>query len=541
MIRKLDPSVATRREYDCCIIGAGAAGITIALELASRGWQVCLLEAGGASFKRKAQRLLDGKVIGDSYPPLARARLSGLGGSTQVWAGWCRPLDPIDFEARPELGSPGWPLAPEEIVPFYQRAHSVCGLGDFQYQSAVWERRLGLAGSTLQSDGLENAIFHIRALDFGAAYRPRMEHLPSLDVWLHAPVLRLGVDASGAVPAAWVRAADGVEVPISAGKYVLAAGGIENARLLLLSARYPQDAPGNAYGLVGRFFSDHPFVNPGWLVFRQVRRLPSYFPRPVQVGAEATVCAALSLPASTLRAKELPGAALILYPQYEAHSAFDDPAVRAALELRDRFRARAVPGGSPALLRRALRRPDRVAIAALRKLLTRTRAAATWRVRMMFEPASHPSNRVELDEALDAAGRRRARVHWRLSEPELDAMSDSFREFDAALCDAGLGRLELSLPDNRAGWRAAVRAGKHHLCATRMHHDPRHGVVDADGRVHGVSNLFVAGSSVFSSPGYVNPTLTIVALALRLADHLRAGATRADMPESSLSKRGSVR
>jgi choline dehydrogenase-like flavoprotein len=521
---------AAERHYEFCIVGAGPAGITLALELAGRRRHVCVLEAGGESYSAAAQQLLDGAVSGGRYPPLRSTRMSVLGGSSQVWAGWCRPLDAEDFKPRPQLGTPGWPFDGDMLLPYYRRAHEHCGLTEFDYDADTWRERLAQEPLPVHADELVHCMFHVRAQQFGIAHRTRLEDETTLDVLLHASVTALDIDERGAVRAAHARTASGQRVVIRAQQYILAAGGIENAKLLLLSAPEPDRAPGNAHGLVGRFFTDHPFINPGWLVLSGgPRRLDFYFPQPVAAGAAARVRATLSLPRTVIEREELPASAMFFHPRYEAHAVFDEPAVRAFLELRDTLRSRAVPGAPKPLLSRALRGPHHIAVAALRKLLVRDGPAARWRLRMMFETAARLENRVELDHRIDAQGRPGTRLHWQVSDTELDGMRRSLRLFDAAFRRCGLGHVEISLPDDRAAWRAALEGGKHHMGTTRMHADPRQGVVDATCRVHGTRNLYIAGSSIFPSGGFANPTLTIVALAIRLADHLadttRAGST----------------
>jgi choline dehydrogenase-like flavoprotein len=525
MIRRARSGGLTTADYDVCIVGGGAAGITLALELADRGRRVCLLEAGGESYAPVAQGYLEGDVAGDRYPPLRSTRMSVLGGSTQVWAGWCRPLEPADFEPRPDLDGPGWPFTRDALLPYYERAHAVCGLAEFEYDPALWADRLGL--EPLLGDGeLSHAMFHVRALQFGVAQRARLAAAPGLDVFLHAPVTGLEVDAGGAVQGVRVRPEDGGQAVVRAGDYVVAAGGIENARLLLISAPDPARAPGNQHDLVGRFFTDHPFINPGWLVLDHgPRRLDLYFPRPAPNRVPpardggALVRATLTLPRHVMERERLPGSALFFHPRYEAHAAFDSRATRSFLELRDSLRSRAVPGSAWTLLRRAATGPHHVAVAVARKLLVRDAPAARWRLRMMFETASRYGNRVELGPERDSLGRPRARVTWRVADHELDAMRRSLAAYDEAFRRAGVGRIEPTLREASA-WRHALEGGKHHMGTTRMHTDPSRGVVDADCRVHGTHNLYIAGSSVFPNTGYANPTLTIVALALRLADHL---------------------
>jgi len=520
--------------YDVCIIGAGPAGITLALELESSGMKVCVLEAGGDGYDRDAQRLLEGTMDGDRYPPLRDTRMAALGGSSHVWAGWCRPLDSIDFEPRPGRDAPGWPFDAAALEPYYRRAHDRCGLGAFDYDS------LDVIPGTndllaVPATDVTHAMFRVLPMRFGAEYRRRLEAAPNVHVVLHAPVTRLDVTESGGCEAARVVRPDGSTHVVRARRFVLAAGGIENARLLLLSGDDPHTAPGNAAGLVGRYFTDHPFANVGTLHLNEPHALAGYFPhRPSgslaapgppaatgEAGSLATVRATLTLPREVLERDGLQNAALFFHPRYEAHPVFAAPEVTAFLEVWNKLRGKAVPEGLPPYLRRAASAPHKIVAAGARKLLVASGASRTWRCRAMFETGSRAENRVTLGEKRDALGRPLAHVDWRLSDRDLASMQGVMRHLDAALRSAGLGRIELACPDTPEGFRSLAEGGKHHMGTTRMHASAREGVVDPDGRVHGVPNLFVAGSSVFPSGGYANPTLTIVALAIRLADHLR--------------------
>src|SRR5690348_6889884 len=161
--------------YDLCIVGAGPAGLAVALELESGGWRVCVLEAGGATYERDTQRLFEGEVVGQPYPPLRDSRLGALGGSTTVWAGWCRPLEPLDFEPRTWCDAEGWPFGPEELEPWYARAHELCGLAAFDYEPARWAAALG-SPQILSTDAtFVNQIFHVYIHDFGCRYREQLD------------------------------------------------------------------------------------------------------------------------------------------------------------------------------------------------------------------------------------------------------------------------------------------------------------------------------------------------------------------------------
>ncbi len=265
--------------YDLCIVGAGAAGITLALELEATGRRVCLLEAGGAVYEAETQRLLEGEVVGQAYPPLRDTRVGALGGSTTVWAGWCRPLEALDFEPRAWYDAGGWPFGLDELRPYYARAHEICGLAAFDYDPERWAGVLGPERILPRDPTFTNEIFHVQVQNFGQRYRERLERSKYIDLVLHAPVTRARLE-DAACTAVEIRTLDGDDLAIRADRFVLAAGGVENPRLLLLSAVEPAGAPGNAGGLVGRYFTDHAFVDPGTLVLRQPDSMDFYQPRP---------------------------------------------------------------------------------------------------------------------------------------------------------------------------------------------------------------------------------------------------------------------
>lgn len=510
--------------YDLCVVGAGPAGITVALELESSGWRVCLLEAGGAAYEPDTQRLFEGEVLGQPYPPLRDTRVGALGGSTSVWAGWCRPLEPLDFEPRDWCGAEGWPFGLGELEPHYARAHELCGLAAFDYHPARWAAVLGPEQVLPADPTFANQIFHFNIQDFGQRYHERLERSRAIDLVLHAPVTRLHLDGP-ACTAAEVRTLEGHELTIRADRFVLAAGGIENPRLLLLSATDAAgaDAPGNAGGMVGRYFADHAYVDFGTLVLHRPQALGFYRLGRAERGREAMVRGVLSLRREAVERERLLHSALFFHPRYEAHRVFASAEVKAWLQLWNKLKRRGVPGAPGPYLRQAVRAPHRIAIAMARKLTVRHGPARRWRMRAAFETSFRHDNRVTLGDGRDRLGRRRARVEYRIDDADVDSMRRVTQLFDNAVRQADLGRLERAFPDEPPAWRHTMEAGKHHMGTTRMHRSPRLGVVDADGRVHGTSNLFVAGSSVFPSGGYANPTLTIVALAARLGDYLRRG------------------
>ena len=514
-------------ECDICIVGAGAAGITIALELANTPYRVCLLEAGGFRHHSATQALFRGEVHGPAYPELHETRMAALGGSTALWAGWCRPLDPIDFEVRDWISDSGWPFSYEELLPHYRTAHALCGLGPFDYDCDAWQARSGLTFLPVPQDEVTPAMFHISPVRFGATYRQALERSAQTRTLLRANALRFFLDAdSNRVQRVSAGTLHGKRIDVKAREFVLASGGIENARLLLLSGDSPETSIGNAHGVVGRYFTEHGFINFGsFIPSDPSSALDFHFPFEVlRDGQSNTVRCGFTMQPAFARRERLLNCALFFHPAYEAHAAFDSSQVRAMLDVWDKLRGRAVPGGYMKHARRALGAPGKLAVAAYRKLFAGSGPQSRWRMRSLFECLADRNNRIDLATRKDALGRPLPRITWRLSELDLRSVRCACQTLDRSLRRAGLGHLEFRFPEDSAAWSSGVEAGKHHMGTTRMHLDPRRGVVDSDCKVHGIANLYVAGSSVFPTGGFANPTLTVVALAARLAAHLRRDA-----------------
>jgi len=463
---------------DVCIVGAGAAGITIARELASSTRRVVVLESGFSDPEASTQALYDGASRGIPYFPLGDAgtRTRQFGGSTNRWNGECRPLVAIDFETRAWMPGSGWPFDLEHLRPYYERAQVVCELGPFAYTA----EDPALAGA------VEPTVIQYSApTRFGLAAHDELTRATNTTVLLGANAVDLVVTESGrAVARLVVATLTGRRFHVRAGTFVLAAGGIENARLLLASDGVARCGIGNAHDLVGRCFMEHLYLDDAASI--AVRpRVAARYTRDRQVGAQR-VRDAWTLSVATQRDEQLPGVTFVV-------------------------------GASPpraGWMGKARR--------ALRRARTALGAETVLRVKHVQEQVPNLESRVVLSTERDRLGSRRADLDWRVSSIDRQTATTSYAILDRALRTAGVGRVLDSRLVDGSDWPADLRGARHHMGTTRMDTDPTRGVVDADGRVHGVSNLYVAGSSVFPTSGSANPTLTIVALALRLADHLRA-------------------
>ncbi|MGF7178097.1 FAD-dependent oxidoreductase [Azospirillum doebereinerae] len=545
----------THIDCDVCIIGGGAAGLTIVRELAGTAHSVVLLEGGGLEADGISQALYAGRSVGLPYERLTTARSRYLGGSTNCWGGFSRPLEPNDFAVRPWIPHSGWPIARDSLTPFYERAQSVLGLGPYQYGNAYWRARVGSARADLlplggeEEDGFENRVAQLSPpIRMGEAYRADLGRAANITGFLNANVTELETNASAsAVERVHVSTLAGPSFTVGARIVVLCCGGIENARLLLLSNRVQAAGLGNGQDLVGRCFADHPrFKSSAVKLTHQGRHRTLYdvslcLARRRLKLSHPAIALAMAPTAAMQERHGLPNSRTYLVASYHSEALDAFKAINEMRLLLPRSRPgpglprASLPVASPAALlhdaaTRVLRRAPQLAHA----LFDSAVHPGWWRrgfaLETVMEPIPNPDSRVTLDHARDPFGRNLPLVDWRLTGRDQDAALET-----QALLRAELLRRGLILPTPEVVEApAGIGWCWHHMGTTRMHESPRHGVVDADGRLHGVGNLYVGGSSVFPTMGSDHPTMTIVALALRLSDRI-VRLLRDRQPSSSVS------
>lgn len=474
---------------DVCIAGAGAAGITLARELRHSGFRVVVLESGDLRPSQATQDLYAGSVDGIDYS-LTESRLRYFGGSTNHWSGWCRPLDPEDFATRSWLPRSGWPLTREELEPFYLRAQSICQIGEPLGFDA--DRIASLVGKPLlpfDPERVQTIVYFLSPpTRFGTLYRDELASAGNVIVYLNANLVNIRLaPMGGAVESFECATLSRVSFRVLAARYVLALGGIENARALLASNGQEPAGVGNQNDLVGRFFMEHPQSATSWSAFILASsEMDLAFYTTTWLLSDVSSVPAIRL-APQLRAKEgLAGMAVFL----------GEVEFREAAPFMGEFPAERLW----ALLRSA--NPPRLLSASLRA-----------------EQPPLPDSRVTLRSDRDALGIPRVNLHWSISLSDVAGMRRSLELVASEIGRIGLGRLWMPL-DASGEFRTELEGAAHHMGTTRMGVSPTEGVVDSNCRVHGLANLYVAGSSVFPTGGFANPTLTIVALALRLAEHL---------------------
>jgi choline dehydrogenase-like flavoprotein len=497
----------TLLEGDLCIIGAGAAGIAIAREWIGGSRSVLLLEGGGLQYDAAMQDLYRGEIVGLPYFPLEAARLHFFGGTTNHWAGFCSTFDTIDFTTRDWVPHSGWPIQREDLDPFYARAQPLLQLGPYEYAAAAWQRRdPGLVALPLDPRVLWTKMWQFSPpTRFGATYRDDIFNARNVRLYTHANVCEIVAnDAITRIDGLRLCDVAGRELRVRARQYILACGSIQNARLLLASNARAPAGLGNAHDLVGRFFMEHIEMPGGRLALAPSRTASM---KMYEWTAGVTKARGeLALTAAVQRDQRVLNGTVSLWPGEPdeiAKSTFQavPPETLAAMRARE---AEGKTSSAPA---------DTAGQGGARFFNVITRQ----------EQSPNPLSRVTLSTERDALGMPRVRLDWRMTPLEKHSFQRFYEILGREFGRSGLGRIQVLdwVHDADPGWPATLSGGWHHMGTTRMHQDPRRGVVDPNGRVHGLANLSVAGASVFPTGGAVNPTLTLVALSLRLSDHLK--------------------
>jgi len=496
-------------ETDICIIGAGAAGITIARELSKADLNVCFLESGGFEWDSETQALYKGMNIGDPYYDLDVSRLRYFGGTTNHWGGLCRPLDEIDFNARPWVADSGWPFSKRELEPYYIKAQEVCELGPYAYEYSDWATQepppIPFKGHRLVTRLFQNSP----PTRFGMTYRSEIKRAQNVQTYLYANVTEFEMDDSGkTVKSAHVATLSGNKFLVEAKSFVVASGGIENPRLLLLSNKVNPKGLGNDYDLVGRYFADHPIMLSGSMIVNHARFGHKLYERHKINGVPLHGFITLS-PEALERESMLNCGIMIKMLNWSENS----PSVSSLKHILDSVSKGGVPDNLGKHLSNVIWDIDGIS----ENIYGRGMDYRPASVNYWAEPEPNRDSRVSLGTEKDALGKRQLIMNWQLTERDKQNMTRMHQIVAEELGRAGLGRLKV----HEDAWDHNKNGSYHHMGTTRMHMDPAKGVVGSDCRVHGVANLFVSGSSVFPTYGHANPTLTIVALAIRLADHLK--------------------
>ncbi len=474
---------------EICVVGAGAAGITCALELERYGKKVILLEAGGIERSKESQRLYAGKSTGMPYS-ISHTRLRVFGGTTEHWSGFCAPLDSEDFERKNYIKYSGWPITREELNPYYKKAAKILKLGQYNDNPDHWiDEKNGFMRYPYGED-LTEKIWHFSPpVRFGRDYKKHFEKSENVDVFLNSPVVDMTLDESTSrVGRVTVQSAD-KRYYVRAKKIILACGGLEVPRLLLNFNKQIAKGLGNESDNVGRFFQEHPeFHRAGTLLITgptahsklyrgHTRKLKTRIAGFTQISNEIRVQKKLlSMAFYQLGADQLDDLGKEI--QYYSNNLYGHQ------KYKDNIRV----------------------------------------FRFIAEQEPNRDCRVQLDSKKDALGLFQPKLNLGLTDFDIRSMRDSVSTFANIISKHNIGKVKLLYPEMLESTREVVKKymgwGNHHMGATRMSKNPSEGVVDTNCKVHTVDNLYIGSPSVFVTSGCSNPTFTIVALAVRLAEHV---------------------
>jgi choline dehydrogenase-like flavoprotein len=484
---------ATVLTPDLAIIGGGPAGISLALALAGSKLKIALLESGGMNFDPRIQKMYAGGESGVRYTALDAGRLRYLGGATNHWGGWCRPMDAIDFEVRDWMPYSGWPITRDAIKAYYPRAQELVEAGTWMYDKAGPTMAAMAPTMPLGPGGLYTSWFQfsktrdsVLPTAFGKRYEQDLLAARNVTPYIHANVTGIRLGAGGqSVDHLDMATLNAKRFTVKPRLVVLAAGGMENARLLLASNDVMAMGVGNQNDLVGRFFADNPIPRDVATLVVFGGALPAYYANNTTVSNGTILRATLAPTPQWRRGHGVCGSLTTV----------EDP-----VELDET--------GKAAVITTAL------------ALGVNASGAKAYSLGCGMELAPDPDRRLRLTGEKDALGLPRLTLDMRIADSDFARYRQTLAELGRQLLASKAGMLRLNY-SHREQWLAAMDWGHHHLGTTRMSADPKSGVVDGDGRVHGVGNLYVAGSSVFPTYSASNPTLNLIALTLRLGDHLK--------------------
>lgn len=493
-------------EGDICIIGAGATGISIALDWIDTSYKVILLEGGGFEYDYQVQELNRGESTGQKYYPLQSSRLRYFGGTTGHWAGMCSPFDEIDFMKRDYIPYSGWPINRKDLDPFYAKANKALKLGPYNYDFDYWRNELpNLNPFPLDENVIWNKMYQYSQANYNALYKDTIVNAKNIHLYTYANAVNILANENvSTIKEINVKNHAGKTHHVKAKHFIMACGTMQNARLLLASNSQAKHGLGNDNDNVGRYFMEHLEIASAelWLLKPFPTNLYSWKYGITKASAELAITKK-----TQIEHKILNGTASLFplaigknqKPRMETWQD-DDPRSSAKNMFKNWREAAEAAKDEKGNIERAFQLNTRI------------------------EQAPNRNSRITIGSEKDELGVPRANLHWQLTNLDKRSIRKIYHLIGQQFGIAGIGRVKLMeylQDENDNSWPKGTNGGWHHMGTTRMSSDPKNGVVNSNCKVHGISNLFVAGAACYVTSGAPNPTLTAVALSLRLSDYIK--------------------
>lgn len=508
----MEGAPAEEQRADVCVVGAGAAGISLAMELVKKGKSVLLLEGGGPDIEETSQEPYKSELAGLRHNGVHVGRFRAKGGSTTRWGGQILELDESDFVERSWIAGSGWPIPKSELLPYYGRAIQLEGLSHaILNDDDVW-RQIQLKPPCIESFDLVFSRWCPEP-NFARLHAAILSEHQSVRVWLHANAVSIHWEGSR-IRSITCKTLSGVEAEFSGEQFVFCLGGIESSRFFLQP--YAAAGPWNRTGLLGRHFQDHIVCGAATVDVRDAAALHRTFDNVFRRGLKYQP--KLRLRPEIQKAQGTLNVAASLSFNSGFDAALGQLKATARKSLRGQWRET-----TTAEVMHAVRYSPLLARQLLRYRLHQRAynppdAVVGLLVHCEQEPES--SSRISLAETRDGLGMFRTRLDWQISDREVYSIRTLVEHATKALANIGHVKPDPALMALDPAFKAQCGDGYHHMGGMRMSSSPQRGLVDLDLRLHGMDNGYICSSAVFPCSGYSNPTHTLVALAVRLADHL---------------------
>jgi choline dehydrogenase-like flavoprotein len=517
-------------EADICIVGSGPAGLTIAGELIETGKSIWVIESGINGIDSKTQKLYQYENIGaNRVASQDLIRIRSYGGTSSLWSGRVAVFSDIDFSKREWVDFSGWPIDRNDLEPYFERANEILGLGPNIYDGSLFDiLKVKRTDLELNLDSLCSEFWQFsksksvkgEPTRFAKDFNPKDSD--NLNILLNANLTNINTNSTASkIKSITVKSLDGKTKTIAAKTVVLCCGGIENARVLLASKSQSEKGVGNQNDMVGRFFMDHPYCELGEFDVQKSKKLIDRFGHYWldDENGRHVFLHGLALSKEIQKKEKLLNCSAYLVGDDD----IDESWLIAKRFLMDikalKFKASTLKDLISLLLntnkiidgffrRYYKKRPP---------ILQSKRIAIGCNV----EQQPDPDSRITLSDQKDLLGMPLARIDWKISEKERKSVIRMMDVISEEFSNLGLPVLQKAEWIYKKDWKDNFYDVAHHIGSTRMSNEPEKGVVDKNCKVYGVEGLYIAGSSIFPTAGTANPTLMIVLMSLRLANHIK--------------------